>query len=93
MYSAPPPFHALFAYYDGTQRFFIWSSLPVSAPEESSQYDRVFDKAIIDTILTSAVVFGGSAAHTLDAICGRVEIKICEGRGRCTFGGMKAQSD
>lgn len=35
-----------------------------------------FDNPVLDTVLLSAVVFGGSAIHTLDAICDRLEITI-----------------
>lgn len=38
--------------------------------------DYVFDNPVLDTVHLSAVVFGGSAEHTLDAICERLEIKI-----------------
>lgn len=36
----------------------------------------VFDHPVIDTVLLSAAVFGGSAVHTLDAICERLSIEI-----------------
>lgn len=35
-----------------------------------------FDHEVLDTVLMSAVVFGGSAEHTLDAICDRLGIVI-----------------
>lgn len=35
-----------------------------------------FDHPILDTVHLSAVVFGGSAKHTLDALCDRLDITI-----------------
>ncbi|WP_342070916.1 3'-5' exonuclease [Yoonia algicola] len=35
-----------------------------------------FDHPVLDTVLLSAAVFGGSAVHTLDAICARLDIVI-----------------
>lgn len=35
-----------------------------------------FDHPVLDTVLMSAVIFGGSAVHTLDAICDRLGIVI-----------------
>jgi DNA polymerase-3 subunit epsilon len=35
-----------------------------------------FDQPVLDTVLLSAAVFGGSAVHTLDAICARLDIVI-----------------
>jgi DNA polymerase-3 subunit epsilon len=36
----------------------------------------VFDHPILDTVHLSAIVFGGSAEHTLDALCDRLDISI-----------------
>ena len=35
-----------------------------------------FDHPILDTVHLSAVVFGGSAEHTLDALCERLQVEI-----------------
>lgn len=35
-----------------------------------------FDHPVIDTVHLSAIVFGGSAEHTLDALCDRLQITI-----------------
>ena len=35
-----------------------------------------FDHPILDTVHLSAVVFGGSAEHTLDALCERLKVEI-----------------
>ena len=35
-----------------------------------------FDNPVLDTVHLSAVVFGGTATHTLDAICARLQIEI-----------------
>ncbi|WP_299620496.1 3'-5' exonuclease [uncultured Tateyamaria sp.] len=38
--------------------------------------DPAFDHPVLDTVHLSAVVFGGSAEHTLDAICERLLVEI-----------------
>lgn len=38
--------------------------------------DGVFDQPVLDTVLMSAAVFGGSAVRTLDANCDRLDISI-----------------
>lgn len=38
--------------------------------------DRAFENPVMDTVHLSAIVFGGSALHTLDAVCGRLNINI-----------------
>ncbi|MEL6839264.1 MAG: exonuclease domain-containing protein [Pseudomonadota bacterium] len=38
--------------------------------------DPAFDNPILDTVHLSAIVFGGSATHTLDALCERLEVTI-----------------
>lgn len=35
-----------------------------------------FDNPVLDTVHLSAVVFGGSAVHTLDALCARLNVTI-----------------
>lgn len=42
------------------------------------QIDARFDQPILDTVLCSAVLFGQSAEHTLDALCTRLGIVIPE---------------
>ena len=37
-----------------------------------------FDQPILDTVLFSAILFGQSAEHTLDALCTRLAITIPE---------------
>ncbi|MCK0096379.1 3'-5' exonuclease [Yoonia sp. F2084L] len=37
-----------------------------------------FENPVMDTVHLSAIVFGGSAVHTLDALCERLEITIPE---------------
>lgn len=43
---------------------------------QTARADYEFDNPVLDTVHLSAVVFGGSAEHTLDAICDRLEIRI-----------------
>ena len=38
--------------------------------------DPAFDNPILDTVHLSAIVFGGSATHTLDALCDRLDVTI-----------------
>lgn len=42
----------------------------------SKQTGLRFDHPVLDTVHLSAVVFGGSAEHTLDALCQRLDIHI-----------------
>ncbi len=35
-----------------------------------------FENPILDTVHLSAIVFGGSAEHTLDALCARLEVEV-----------------
>ncbi len=35
-----------------------------------------FGNAVMDTVHLSAIIFGGSAVHTLDALCDRLQVKI-----------------
>ena len=43
---------------------------------QSKGTDISFDHPILDTVHLSAVVFGGSAEHTLDALCNRLKVEI-----------------
>ena len=45
---------------------------------QCSGTDIAFDHAVLDTVHLSAVVFGGSAEHTLDALCDRLDVTIPE---------------
>ena len=38
--------------------------------------DYAFDNPVLDTVHLSAVVFGGAAEHTLDALCDRLDVHI-----------------
>lgn len=37
---------------------------------------RPFDNPVLDTVHLSAIIFGGSAEHTLDAICDKLQVEI-----------------
>ena len=43
---------------------------------QANEMDLQFDNPVLDTVHLSAVVFGGSAEHTLDALCQRLDIEI-----------------
>ncbi|MFK7744853.1 MAG: exonuclease domain-containing protein [Roseobacter sp.] len=45
---------------------------------QSETADYNFENPILDTVHLSAVVFGGSAEHTLDALCERLDVHIPE---------------
>lgn len=45
---------------------------------------------VLDTVLLSAVVFGTSAQHSLDALCDRLGIKIAEHRRHTALGDAEA---
>ena len=45
---------------------------------QSKGTDISFDHPVLDTVHLSAVVFGGSAEHTLDALCDRLDVTIPE---------------
>ncbi|MCR9125825.1 MAG: 3'-5' exonuclease [Rhodobacteraceae bacterium] len=49
-----------------------------------------FDNPVLDTVHLSAVVFGGSADHTLDAICDRLSIEIPEALRHTALGDAMA---
>jgi DNA polymerase-3 subunit epsilon len=44
--------------------------------KQAKSSGAVFDHPVCDTVLMSAAIFGGSAVHTLDAICERLAITI-----------------
>lgn len=52
-----------------------------------------FDHPVVDTVLMSAAVFGGSAVHTLDAICDRLGIVIPDDRRHTAMGDAIATAD
>lgn len=45
---------------------------------QTTGQDIAFDHPVLDTVHLSAVVFGGSAEHTLDALCDRLDVSIPE---------------
>ena len=49
-----------------------------------------FDQPIFDTVLCSAVLFGQSAEHTLDALCARLGIEIAEDDRHSALGDARA---
>jgi DNA polymerase-3 subunit epsilon len=53
---------------------------------ETHGTDISFDRPVLDTVHISAVVFGGSAEHTLDALCKRLNVHIPEERRHTALG-------
>jgi DNA polymerase-3 subunit epsilon len=47
---------------------------------------RRFDQPILDTVLCSAILYGQSSEHTLDALCERLGIVIPEGERHTAIG-------
>jgi DNA polymerase-3 subunit epsilon len=43
-----------------------------------TQIGKRFDQPILDTVLCSAILYGQSAEHTLDALCARLHVQIPE---------------
>ncbi|MBB5721664.1 DNA polymerase-3 subunit epsilon [Loktanella ponticola] len=58
--------------------------------KEAEAAGLVFDNPVVDTVLLSAAVFGGSAVHTLDAICDRLNITIPDAARHTALGDAKA---
>lgn len=52
-----------------------------------------FDHPVLDTVLMSAAIFGGSAVHTLDAICDRLGIVIPAENRHTAMGDAIATAD
>ena len=52
-----------------------------------------FDNPVMDTVHLSAIVFGGSAAHTLDALCQRLDIKIPNNQRHTAIGDAMATAE
>jgi DNA polymerase-3 subunit epsilon len=54
---------------------------------------RRFDQPILDTVLCSAILFGQSAEHTLDALCDRLNITIPEADRHTAIGDAIGTAD
>jgi len=52
-----------------------------------------FDNPVLDTVHISAAVFGGSAEHTLDAICDRLDVEIPEALRHTALGDAMATAE
>lgn len=52
-----------------------------------------WDHPVLDTVLVSAVVFGASETHTLDALCDRLEITIPEALRHTALGDAQATAE
>lgn len=53
----------------------------------------IWDHPILDTVLLSAVVFGASETHTLDALCARLDIVIPEALRHTALGDARATAE
>jgi DNA polymerase-3 subunit epsilon len=58
--------------------------------KQTSKTGHRFDHPVLDTVLMSAAIFGGSAVHTLDAICDRLDIRIHEDQRHTAIGDATA---
>jgi DNA polymerase-3 subunit epsilon len=61
--------------------------------KQAPKIDRRFDHPVVDTVLMSAAVFGGSAVHTLDAICDRLGIVIPDAHRHTAMGDAVATAN
>lgn len=52
-----------------------------------------FDNRVMDTVHLSAIVFGGAATHTLDALCDRLGIEIPEALRHTALGDAMATAE
>lgn len=60
---------------------------------QSKESGLTFNHPILDTVLVSAVLFGASAKHTLDAICERLGITIPEHLRHTALGDARATAE
>ncbi|WP_306113808.1 MULTISPECIES: 3'-5' exonuclease [unclassified Roseovarius] len=60
---------------------------------QAERLDIDFDHPVLDTVHLSAAVFGGSAEHTLDAICDRLEIEIDPSLRHTALGDAQATAE
>lgn len=60
---------------------------------QAERLDIAFDHPVLDTVHLSAAVFGGSAEHTLDAICDRLEIEIDPSLRHTALGDAQATAE
>jgi len=51
-----------------------------------AEIGKRFDQPILDTVLCSAILYGQSAEHTLDALCDRLHIRIPEAARHTAIG-------
>jgi DNA polymerase-3 subunit epsilon len=61
--------------------------------KRASKSGQRFDQPVLDTVLMSAAIFGGSAVHTLDAICDRLGITIPQDKRHTAMGDAVATAD
>lgn len=60
---------------------------------DAKHMDLQFDNPIIDTVHLSAIVFGGSVEHTLDALCDRLDIHIPPDLRHTAMGDARATAE
>ncbi len=81
MVSDAPPFRQVCKAFHGfaTDAVFLAHNAPFDMAflrREGERSGLAFDHPVLDTVHMSAIVFGGSEEHTLDALCARLNIKI-----------------
>jgi DNA polymerase-3 subunit epsilon len=59
----------------------------------SGKMQVTWDHPILDTVLLSAVVFGASETHTLDALCDRLGITIPDHLRHTALGDARATAE
>jgi DNA polymerase-3 subunit epsilon len=61
--------------------------------KEAARGAPAFDHPVLDTVHLSAIIFGGSATHTLDALCERLDIAIAPERRHTALGDAMATAE
>ena len=59
----------------------------------SPEMGVAWDHPILDTVLLSAVIFGASETHTLDALCDRLGVTIPEALRHTALGDAQATAE
>jgi DNA polymerase-3 subunit epsilon len=60
---------------------------------EAKRLDLTWDHPVLDTVLLSAVLFGASVPHTLDALCERLDVTIPTALRHTALGDARATAE